>query len=104
MPRWTADDVGWNIFEGAKLDQDLLNLIKAASLTEYNAAQYTRYLHNIFQDDAEFAGTLSEWQLEEEQHGRMLARYAQLADPTFDFDVAFKNFTDGYKFPADVTE
>ena len=104
MPRWTADDIAWDAFDGAKLDQDLLKLIKAASLTEYNAAQYTRYLHNIFQDDAEFAETLSEWQLEEEQHGRMLARYAQLADPSFDFPSAFKEFTEGYQIPTDVTE
>jgi rubrerythrin len=104
MPRWTADDIAWDSFDGAKLDQGLLKLIKAASLTEYNAAQYTRYLHNIFRDDAEFAGTMSEWQLEEEQHGRMLARYAQLADPGFDFAAAFKKFTDGYKIPTDVQE
>ncbi len=104
MPRWTADDIAWDTFEGAKLDQDLLKLVKAASLTEYNAAQYTRYLHNIFQDDAEFAETLSEWQLEEEQHGRMLARYAQLADPGFDFPTSFKKFTEGYQIATDVTE
>jgi rubrerythrin len=104
MPRWTADDIAWDAFDSAKLDQDLLKLIKAASLTEYNAAQYTRYLHNIFQDDTQFAETLAEWQLEEEQHGRMLARYARMADPDFDFDAAFKKFTDGYKIQTDVTE
>ena len=104
MPRWTSADIDWDQFDSGKLDQDLLKLIKAASLTEYNAAQYTRYLHNIFQDDAEFAAILGEWQLEEEQHGRMLARYAQLADSSFDFDASFKKFTDGYQFPTDVTE
>src|SRR5579859_1628232 len=104
MPRWTADDIAWDAFDKAKLDQDLLKLVKAASLTEFNAAQYTRYLHNIFQDDAEFADTLAEWQLEEEQHGRMLARYARMADPEFDFDAAFKKFTEGYKIDTDVSE
>ena len=104
MPRWTAEDIAWDAFDREKLDQDHLKLIKAASLTEYNAAQYTLYLHNIFQDDAAFADTLSEWQLEEEQHGRMLARYARMADPDFDFDDAFKKFTDGYKIPTDLTE
>lgn len=104
MPRWTADDIAWDAFDKAKLDQDLLKLVKAASLTEFNAAQYTRYLHNIFQDDAEFAETLAEWQLEEEQHGRMLARYAQLADPSFDFPTAFKKFTEGYQIQTEVTE
>ncbi len=104
MPRWTADDIAWDAFDREKLDQDLLKLIKAASLTEYNASQYTLYLQNIFQDDRAFAETLTEWQLEEEQHGRMLARYAQMADPDYDFDTAFKTFTDGYKIPTDLTE
>jgi len=104
MPRWTADDIAWDAFDRAKLDQNLLKLIKAASLTEYNAAQYTRYLQNIFQDDIEFAETLAEWQLEEEQHGRMLGHYARLADPDFDFPAAFKKFTEGYQFPTEVTE
>ncbi len=104
MPRWTADDIAWDQFDRGRLDQDLLKLIKAASLTEYNAAQYTRYLHNIFEDDSEFAEILAEWQLEEEQHGRMLGRYARLADPEFDFDTAFKKFTEGYQVPTDVHE
>src|ERR1700744_4072115 len=104
MPRWTAEDIAWDEFDHGKLDQDLLKLIKAASLTEFNAAQYTRYLHNIFQDDSEFAEILAEWQLEEEQHGRMLGRYARLADPEFDFDTSFKKFTEGYQVPTDVHE
>ena len=104
MPRWTADDIVWESFDRGKLDPDLLKLIKAASLTEFNAAQYTRYLRNIFQDDLEFSEILAEWQLEEEQHGRMLGRYARMADPAFDFDAAFRKFTDGYQFPTDVTE
>jgi rubrerythrin len=104
MPRWSADDIAWDALDRDKLDQDHLKLIKAASLTEYNAAQYTLYLQNVFQDDAEFAEILAEWQLEEEQHGRMLARYAQMADPDFDFEAAFKKFTDGYKIPTDLTE
>ena len=104
MPRWTADDIAWDAFDRTKLDRNLLKVVKAASLTEYNAAQYTRYLHNIFQDDPEFADILAEWQLEEEQHGRMLGHYAHLADPSFDFPAAFKKFTEGYQFPTEVAE
>jgi hypothetical protein len=35
--------------------------------------------------------------MEEVQHGMALARWAELADPTFDFDAAFQRFTDGFK-------
>jgi rubrerythrin len=104
MPHWTADDIAWHAFDPGKLDPDLLKLVKAASLTEYNAAQYTVYLKNVFRDDEQFHAALSEWQLEEEQHGRMLARYAQMADPGFDFAAAFKHFTEGYHIPLDVSE
>jgi len=104
MPLWTADDIAWDAFDPSKLDKGLLQLVKAASLTEFNASQYTSYLKNIFQDDVEYCATLADWQAEEEQHGRMLAKYAQLADPGFDFQAAFKKFTDGYQIDIDVEE
>ena len=47
---------------------------------------------------------VTEWQLEEEQHGRTLGRYAELADPGYDFGAAFRKFQDGYVIPVDVTE
>lgn len=103
MPHWTADDIAWDRFDPAKLDPALLKLVKAASVTEYNAAQYTHYLKKVFEDDSEFHPILAEWQLEEEQHGRMLARYARMADPQFDFDAAFRKFADGIQIPLDVS-
>jgi len=104
MPHWTADNIAWDKFDPAKLDPALLKLVKAASVTEFNAAHYTHYLTKVFQDDAEFHPILAEWQLEEEQHGRMLARYARMADPHFDFDAAFRKFTGGYQIPLDVSQ
>jgi len=104
MPRWSADDIAWGALDRNKIDRDLLSVIKAASLTEYNAAHYTHYLKNIFADDLVFHAALSEWQSEEEQHGRMLARYARMADPQFDFAGAFQSFTDGYQIPLDARE
>lgn len=102
MPHWSANNIAWDEFDPGKLDANLLMVVKAASLTEYNAAQYTHYLRQVFQDNPQFHDILGEWQLEEEQHGRMLARYAQMADANFDFDAAFKLFTDGYQIPLDV--
>ena len=102
MPRWSPDDIPWGSFDNTKCDPDLLKLVKAASLTEYNAPSYTQYLKNVFAGDAPFCALISEWQLEEEQHGRVLGRYARLADPDFDFDAAFTKFRAGYSIPVDV--
>ncbi|HEY1720801.1 MAG TPA: ferritin-like domain-containing protein [Magnetospirillaceae bacterium] len=103
MPRWNLEtDIAWDAFDPARLDSDILKLVKAAALTEYNAARYTAYLHNVFKDDPEFQAFAKSWQEEEEQHGRALGRYAEVADPTFDFPAAFKKFTEGYVIPVDV--
>ncbi|HVI53362.1 MAG TPA: ferritin-like domain-containing protein [Candidatus Sulfotelmatobacter sp.] len=104
MPRWTPDDIPWDQFDRSKLDADLLALVKAAGLTEYNSGHYTKYLRNVFHGDAEFQAIVGDWQLEEEQHGRMLGRYAELADPGYDFEATFKAFTEGYVIPIDMQE
>jgi rubrerythrin len=104
MPRWTANDIVWDAFDKAKLDPEHLRLIKAAGLTEFNAARYTQYLKNVFPDDAEFGRSVEEWRVEEEQHGQVLGRYAEMADASYDFAAAFARFTQGYVIPVDVTE
>ena len=102
MPRWTPDDIAWSEFDPSKLAPELLALVKAACLTEANAAQYTQYLKNVFAGDDAFAETVSEWQLEEEQHGQILGRYAEMADPSFNFAASFKKFVEGYVIPVEV--
>ena len=104
MPRWEPDDIPWGDFDKTKLTPDFLKLVKAAALTEYNAGHYTQYLKNVFAGDEDFGVLVTEWQLEEEQHGRTLGRYAELADPGYDFGAAFRKFQDGYVIPVDVTE
>jgi rubrerythrin len=104
MPRWSPDDIGWGCFDKARLDPEHLRLVKAAGLTEFNAARYTQYLRNVFTGDEEFNQAVGDWQGEEEQHGRVLGRYAELADPAFDFEAAFRRFTEGYVIPIDVAE
>ncbi|MTJ82131.1 MAG: ferritin-like domain-containing protein [Telmatospirillum sp.] len=100
MPRWTQDDIPWEAFEPGRLSQDLLALAKAAALTEYNAAQYTRTLRKVFSGDDAFARLVGDWQVEEEQHGAVLGRYGAMADPSFDFERSFRLFRDGYVLPG----
>jgi hypothetical protein len=94
---WTLDTIAWNKFDRSKLDPSLVRLVKAASLVEYNAKDYVEYLRNVFKDEPEMMAHLERWGTEEVQHGSALARWAELADPTFKFDVAFARFRKGYR-------
>jgi rubrerythrin len=99
---WSADDIAWDRFDPGLVDADVLRVIKAAAMVERNAADYTLYLSRVFRDDSGFIAQLDQWRLDEVRHGDTLGRYAELADPGFDFGRAFKRFTDGYRIPVDA--
>jgi rubrerythrin len=94
---WKISDLPWDSFDPAKVAPDLLKIVKAAALVEYNASDYATYLANVFPDDAVFQQAARDWSVEETQHGAALGAWAQKADPAFDFDAAFKRYTAGYK-------
>lgn len=90
--RWTLDRINWGAFDPAKVDPELLKAVKAAALVEYNAPDYVSYLKNVFRDDEAVQGNIEQWGREEAQHGLALARWAKLADPSFDFEDSFQRF------------
>lgn len=100
---WTLDQIDWRRFDASKVSPEVIKVIKTAAMVERNGADYGRYLCNVFHDDAEFRAIALRWAAEEEQHGMALGRWAQVADPTFDFDMAFSRFTDMYRIPVDAT-
>ena len=104
MGYWTLDDIGWDRFDPAKVDPELLKVVKAASLVERNARDYAAYLCSVFNDDPEVLRTIHEWAGEEVQHGMALGRWAQMADPGFDFEAAFQHFIAEIKLPLGATE
>lgn len=101
-PHWTLDDLPWDQIDHSKVDPDLLALIKAAALVEFNADDYTTYLCNVFNDDEDFRKAAHDWAVEEVQHGRALGKWAELVDPSFNFERAVQRFRDGYRVPTDV--
>jgi len=101
MGLWTLDDIPWQRFDPSRLDPEIVRLVKAASLVEYNGAAYARHLCRIFADDPAFQASARGWGEEEVQHGVALARWAALADPDFDFDSAFARFQTGYRIDFD---
>jgi rubrerythrin len=105
MGSWTLGDISWDRFDRSKLDSDIVRLVKAASLVEYNGGAYAHHLCRIFHDDPDFQRTARRWGEEEIQHGRALARWVTLADPSYDFAAAFDRFQEGYRvdFDCDVS-
>ena len=104
MKHWHIDDVAWDRFDAARAAPEIVPLVKAAALVERNGREYAVYLCRIFHDDPDFQQAARNWGVEEEQHGEALGRWARLADPEWDFSLAFQRYRAGYKLPLETVE
>src|SRR5579864_4458637 len=102
MAHWTLDDIPWDRFDRAKVDPEILRIVKAASLVEQNGGDYAQYLCGVFADDPLFKAAAQRWGSEEIQHGQALGRWAALADPSFDHAAACARFTAGFRVDLDA--
>ncbi len=102
MSNWTPADIPWHRFEPSLVDPDIVKLVKAASMVEFNAREYATYLGKVFSGDPAFQALALEWAESEVQHGQTLGRWAKLADQDFDHERSFKRFKDGFHVPVDV--
>ena len=101
---WTLDDIDWSRFDASKATPELLASVKAACLVEYNAPDYVSYLKRVFKDAPALTIRMIEhWGEEEIQHGMALARWAELADPSFNFRASFARFRGLYRPPHFVS-
>lgn len=101
---WTHDDIPWDQFDPSKVDPDIVRIVKAASLVEYNGGDYADYLCGVFHDDLEFQQAARQWAKEEVQHGCILAHWAELADPNFSPEESRKRFSDGFRVNVEATQ
>lgn len=99
---WKVDELPWDQFDAAKVNPEILKVIKAASLVEYNAHDYATYLANVFPNDERFQQATKAWSMEEIQHGEAMGRWAELADPTFNFQSAVARYTAGFRVNTNV--
>lgn len=99
---WHPDEIAWDAFDARKVTPDLVRIAKAACLVEHNGGDYGTYLASVFADDPAFCRVALTWAEEEVNHGRALRRWVERADPAFDFDDAFRRFTDKVKLPVDA--
>ena len=97
---WTLDDIPWERFDATKVDPEMLRIVKAAAMVEHNGCAYADYLTGVFHDDIAFQKEARRWGGEEVQHGKALARWAKLADPAFDFETRFADFSSKIVLPA----
>jgi len=102
MKHWRLADVAWDAFDPARIDPDLVRIVKAAAMVERNGSDYALYLNGVFQDDPDFRAAADHWALEEVQHGDALGKWAMLADPAWDFEAAFARYRTGYIIKTDA--
>jgi hypothetical protein len=98
---WSLDDIVWSRFERSRVDPDIVRIVKAAALVEYNGSAYAHHLCRVFGDDPGFQASARCWGDDEIRHGEALGRWAELADPEFDFAAAFARFRAGYRIDFD---
>ncbi len=104
MTHWTTNDIPWGKFDASRVQPALVSLIKTACLVEHNGEDYARYLCEVFAGDEEIQIAARQWAKEEVQHGEVLKAWVRLAEPEFDFENAFADFTQGHQLPQNVSE
>jgi hypothetical protein len=97
MKHWTIEQVAWDRFDPAKVEPEVIPLVKAAAMVERNGDDYALYLKSVFKDDPDFQQAADNWAVEEVQHGDALGRWASLADPSFDYPGAFAKYRAGFR-------
>lgn len=93
---WTIEELPWDQLDPSKVDADLLSIIKAAALVEYNAVDYGDYLLQVFAGDENVEQDIKDWVIEEVQHGKALGMWAEAIDPKWNFEEAMEKFRAGY--------
>ncbi len=101
---WNLDDIPWEQFDPSKADPGMIAAVKAAAMVEYNAPAYVSYLSRIFGGAETSITDFQRWGEEEAQHGLALGRWAEMADPTWNFEQAFARFHAGYRPPHFASE
>ncbi len=101
---WKIADLPWDQFDAGKVNPEILKIVKAAALVEFNADDYATYLCNVFPNDPVFREATKNWSAEEVQHGVALGQWAEKADPTFNFKNAVARYTAGYRVNVNANQ
>lgn len=102
--KWKFEDINWSLFDQSKVNPEILRVIKAGSVIEHNGADYGRYLKNVFREDPIFLKEIDPWSQDEIKHGRVLAEWVKLADPSYNFEDRFKVYVEGFPIDTEANE
>lgn len=102
--KWKFEDIDWSLFDPRKVDPEILRIIKAGSVIEHNGSDYGIYLKNVFTGDPSLQKELEFWSKDEIKHGKVLAEWVKLADPTYNFQERFKAYVTGFPIDTDTKE
>ncbi|OJW51493.1 MAG: hypothetical protein BGO67_06965 [Alphaproteobacteria bacterium 41-28] len=102
--KWKFEDIDWSLFDPQKVKPEILRVIKAGSVIEYNSSDYELYLKGVFRGDEDFNREIESWSKDEVKHGKVLAEWIKLADPSFDFEERFKAYVKGFPIDVEATE
>ncbi|MBV8591242.1 MAG: acyl-ACP desaturase [Acetobacteraceae bacterium] len=102
MKHWRIEQVPWDLFDPARVDPEIVPLVKAAAMVERNGPDYAVYLNRVFSNDPEFCKAADNWAFEEVQHGDALGKWATLADPGWDYRGCFERYRAGYPIQLDA--
>ncbi len=97
LPHWDMNEIDYSKIDRSKITPDLVKVVKAAALVEYNAVAYSAYLERVFADDPAFQEMSRCWATEEVQHGKSLGKWAETVDPEWKLEDAMARFRAGYK-------
>lgn len=104
---WRVEEIDYAAIDPALVadDEVLFYLLASASFIETGSDTYTRNLSEHYAAYPELAAWLNEqWEPEELQHGRALARYVQAAWPAFAWQTAYDSFFAEYAGLCTVEE
>lgn len=98
--KWKFEDIDWSLFDPRKVNPEIVRVLKAGSVVEHNGSDYGLYLKGVFAGDKLFEKEIDSWSKDEIKHGKVLAHWVTLADPSYNFEERFKAYVAG--FPIDI--
>jgi hypothetical protein len=102
---WSLDDIAWDAIchDAVAQNKAFFYLVASASLMESATHLYTENLIEFFTGDEEVTSWLEHcWLPEELQHGRALRRYVEVVWPEFDWEPAYRRFTEEFRPFCDI--
>lgn len=92
LKRWDIQDINWSCYSPHQISANLVHIITTTCLVESRADLYSSYLLSVFHSQIEWHQKIRIWHQEESQHGQVLRKWAELANPNFNFENSYREY------------